>query len=163
MRLRALVLGLGVVAALAGCGSLSCTAAGCISTVAVDLRAAPAIAAGGSLRICVAESPSCLTQVVVAGQQMVDVEIPTGTVPGPGVNVAGSVPLTVELIPTSGPSTTVHGSATFTKVAPNGERCGPVCYSTTLALTPTSVRQVEPSAMPNGSERLPDTRSPSAG
>jgi hypothetical protein len=160
MRLRSLVVG----AALAGCGgSLSCTAVGCISAIGIDLRAATPITAGGSLKICIAESPTCLTQAVGAGQQVVDVEIPTGVVPGPGVNAQGAVPLTIEMVPASGAPATVSGSATFTKNAPNGEQRGPVCYSTTLALTPTAVRQVDPSAMPTPSEQLPDARSPTVG
>ena len=164
MDLRSLLVGVGVVAALAGCaGQVSCTAAGCVSQVSLDVRGASRLAGGGSVRVCLADSPTCLTQTVASQQQVVYVEIPSGVVPGPGVTADGSVAVSVEVSPTSGAATTVTGQATLTKVAPNGERCGPVCYSTTLALTDQAVRQVDPGTMPTPGEQLPDTRSPSAG
>jgi hypothetical protein len=123
--------------ALAGCASQACTAIGCDSSVSVDVSAVQGLGStqAGRVKVCVGTTPTCVLALAPKGQALVEAIFPAGTFPGPGVAPGKPVSVSVAVM---NPGTTLVDdtvTATFTKVAPNGEACGPVCYTAHLVAT----------------------------
>jgi hypothetical protein len=119
---------------LVGCGSktrhtrLLCTLIGCGSGVRFSLSDVKKLWPGaGRVRFCV--DGHCQSAPPRAGRLV--------TVNGPYLRSAAVVPISVEVLTDSG-RVLYRGSAnaTVTKLAPNGVRCGPVCYSAVAAIDP---------------------------
>lgn len=139
---RSLVVAAGLMPALAGCAAVSCRAVGCVSTVSVDLSrvgrqfgTAPATAT-----LCV--NGDCQTDPVeFIGSNITAIinhDLPTVT----ASPVDSAVTVTLKLERDGKVLVDAHTDTTLTKVAPNGERCGPICYSSALALVGTQLDQV---------------------
>jgi hypothetical protein len=107
--------------------SVSCTAVGCISAVFVDLTVFPR-PADGRVRVTTCLDTTCTTS---------DVDLATN--PAAEATVSDAVgrrattqPLAVRVTVTAADGATLADLTTSTKLtrqAPNGDRCGPVCYS----------------------------------
>jgi hypothetical protein len=127
--------------ALSGCASQACTTVGCESAISVDVSAVQGLGAtqSGRIRVCLGTTPTCVLALAPKGQSIVEVVFPTGTIPGPGIEVDKPVAVTVSVL---NPGTVLVEDTvdtTFTKLAPNGESCGPICYRARVVATDRGV------------------------
>jgi hypothetical protein len=130
--------------ALTGCASQSCTLIGCDSAISVDVSAVQGLGAtqSGRIRVCLGTTPTCVLALAPKGQAIVEVVFPTGTIPGPGIEVDKPVAVTVSVM---NPGTVLVEDTvdtTFTRLAPNGEACGPVCYRARVVATDRGVTPI---------------------
>ncbi|MFN8124963.1 MAG: hypothetical protein U0R64_00405 [Candidatus Nanopelagicales bacterium] len=118
---------------LTGCG-YSCTSAGCMSGVTVHLPGPRTIPRPATVRLCV--DAECRTATVTRGQVAMTNEI-ASLEPGQSVRVT--------LTTTRGDKTLVEASTMveLQQVAPNGERCGPICAAAGLRLEGTTLVPVD--------------------
>lgn len=148
---RASLVVLGLAPALAACTSVACTAAGCLSTVGVDISSLKAAAypLGATATLCVEGrcTTSKVTFVTGAGDTRLQQEIPTDPSPTPG----GRVPVTLTV--TQGSEVLLKASTTtaLSRFAPNGEKCGPICWTAQLTLIGGTLVPVGSSAGPSAS------------
>jgi hypothetical protein len=132
LRRRSALVGWCGALALGACSSQACTVMGCKGLVRVDLAsiAGPRPAGPLTARFCVA-GDCRTTQVTATGERAVvqaDAPTPEGDPKRP------TVPVTLRI--TRGTQVLVDTATTaaLTRFAPNGEDCGPVCYSAGLTL-----------------------------
>lgn len=142
-RARTTRLGAAVLVALtlAAC-SRPCTTAACQSSVLVDVTAVQGLGTpqAGRVMVCIGQSSDCALAEAVKGQDVVPVVIPSGALPS---DPTGG-PVVVHLKVMNPGKVLVEDSVTttFTSVRPNGEGCGPVCYSVRLVATDRGVTAV---------------------
>jgi len=133
--------------ALAGCASQVCTTIGCQSSVSIDVSAVQGLGSSqaGRIKVCVDGHDNCVLALAPKGQSVVEAVFPAGTIPAPGTSFDNPVAITVAVMNPG--ETLVDGSvdAMFTKLAPNGESCGPVCYTAAVVATNRGI-----SALPIG-------------
>jgi hypothetical protein len=88
--------------------------------------------------VCVGANSDCGFAEVAKGQGVVPVVLPQG-VAGDGAPTADPVEIRVKIMNPG--KVLVEGTVTaaFTTVRPNGEGCGPVCYTTRLVATDRGV------------------------
>jgi hypothetical protein len=131
-RLAVVAAGLGP--ALVACAPLSCTAVGCVSAVTVDVASLSAKARPFSVQATLCVEGACQTQKVTfltdANDTVLSQELPTDPKPANGMEV----PVTLKVTQGTTVLLDTKGTATLTQVAPNGTRCGPICYSADLTL-----------------------------
>jgi hypothetical protein len=127
--------------ALAGCASQACTTIGCQTSVSVDVSAVQDLGStqAGRIKVCVGSDENCVLALAPKGQSVVEAVFPAEAIPGPSMDMDKPVTVTVSVMNPG--HKLVNGSvdATFTKLAPNGETCGPVCYTVRLAATDRGV------------------------
>jgi hypothetical protein len=140
--------------ALAGCASQACTTAGCESSVSVDVSGVQGLASSqsGRVKVCVSSSSTCVLALAPKGQPVVVAVFPAGTFPVPGQPVDKPVALTVTVMNPGQMLVTDSVEATFTSFAPNGEACGPVCYTAHVVATDRGV-----SPLPIGASASPSS------
>jgi hypothetical protein len=137
-RWRSCVVALGLVPALAGC-SQACTAVGCGSGVAVDLSKVGAQFGSQAADATLCVNGDCHTDKV----RLTDTT--TNRVLGHPMSeeppVDPRVTVTLKLARNGKVLLDTHADITLAKFAPNGERCGPVCYTSQLVLIGTTLQQ----------------------
>ena len=138
--------------ALAGCASQACTTIGCQSSVSVDVSAVQGLGSSqaGRVKVCVDGNVNCVLVLAPKGQSVVEAVFPSGTMPSP--STAMDKPVSISVAVMNPGQTLVDGSvdATFTRLAPNGESCGPVCYTATVIATNRGI-----TALPIGASATP--------
>jgi hypothetical protein len=110
---------------------------GCQTSVSVDVSAVQGIGSGqaGRVKVCIGTTPTCALVMAPKGQDVVEAVFPAGTIPGPGLSPDKPIAVTVTVMNPGQPLVDDTVEATFTKLAPNGEACGPVCYTTHVVAT----------------------------
>jgi hypothetical protein len=133
VRRAAGVLGPSLVLVACASQSVVCTEIGCDSGVSVTVegfRAGPA----DTIKVHACLGSVCRDRTVAEEPSVVFIDAPeSGTV--------STVVVSVEV--KQGSDVLVRGRRELTlhKIAPNGERCGPVCYVGFLAISPAGLRQ----------------------
>ncbi len=139
--------------ALAGCASQACTTIGCQSSVSVDVSAVQGLGSSqaGRVKVCVGSTDNCVLALAPKGQSVVQAVFAAGTIPAAGTAIDKPVTITVSVMNPG--QALVDGSvdATFTKLAPNGETCGPVCYTAAVVATNRGITALPVAATPTAS------------
>lgn len=118
---------------LSGCGEATyCTLIGCLSQVVVVLPTEYADVGGADkpvAEVCVDDACGTTELTVVEGAVQAAVQPPQ--------KATDARPVTVRVTVTRGSRTVAEASTTVTlrRDAPNGEDCGPVCFTAGLTLT----------------------------
>ncbi|MFN8168805.1 MAG: hypothetical protein U0S36_08480 [Candidatus Nanopelagicales bacterium] len=112
---------------LAGC-SMSCTMVGCGSEVVVDIDALTAAYRGDPLQSTLCLDDVCRTAAIDPRSVNLFATVPDDHEEGQ--------PIRVRLSITSGSRTLVDSSLDVVpaKIAPNGEKCGPICWQSGLSV-----------------------------
>jgi hypothetical protein len=112
---------------LAGC-SMSCTMVGCGSEVVVDIDALTAAYRGDPLQSTLCLDDVCRTAAIDPRSVNLFATVPDDHEEGQSIRVHLSV--------TSGSRTLVDSTIEVVpaKVAPNGEKCGPICWQAGLSV-----------------------------
>lgn len=133
VRRRAVVAMAGALA-LAGCSGSFCSAVGCFSVVDVQLDTATATFSPGPATAQLCLDQDCVTQAVSLGS---GAPVRVGITPPspPGSPESLTLPVRLRLLRGSEVLLERTAEATLTRNAPNGEQCGPICYSAALTLT----------------------------
>jgi hypothetical protein len=138
-RWRSCVVAVGLVPALARC-SQACTTAGCGSVVSVDLSKVGAQFGSQPATATLCVNGDCYTDKVMltdtTANRVLGHPMPEGPLADPGVSV------TLKLERNGKVLLATHADTTLTKYAPNGEQCGPVCYTSQLVLIGTTLEHV---------------------
>lgn len=92
--------------------------------------------------VCFGDSDTCVRAAVSQTTKIVSLEVPPGTIPAAGAASDAPVAVSVEVANPGRPLVSGTTRATFTKLAPNGEQCGPVCYTARLVVTNQGVTAV---------------------
>ena len=115
--------------------SQPCTTVACQSSVLVDVKAVQGLGTpqAGRVMVCIGQSADCALAEAVKGQAVVPVVIPAGALP----NDPSTGPVVVRIKIMNPGKVLVEDSVTttFTSTRPNGEGCGPVCYSVRVVAT----------------------------
>ena len=123
---------------LSACGQ-PCTTAACQSSVLVDVKAVQGLGTpqAGRVMVCIGTSSDCALAEADKGQDVVPVVIPAGALP----DDPSAAPVVVRIKIMNPGKVLVEDSVTttFTAVRPNGEGCGPVCYSVRVVATDRGV------------------------
>ena len=131
---RAVLLALGLVPALAACTSTACTLIGCQSSVVVDVASlkAKAYPLSATAKLCVQDQCSTrkVTFLTDAGDTFVEVVLPTGS----SFREGEQVPVTLTVSQGGSMLADITTTAALARSAPNGERCGPICFSARLVV-----------------------------
>jgi len=125
---------------LSACSSQVCTLVGCQSSVLVDVSAVRDLGAtqAGRVMVCVGDSADCALAEADKGQDAVPVFLPAGALPDSQAPT-GPVVLRIKIMNPGKVLVEDTVSATFTSVRPNGESCGPVCWTTRVVATDRGV------------------------
>lgn len=122
--------------------SQPCTTVACDSSVLVDVKAVRGLGTpqAGRVMVCIGESSDCALAEAVKGQDVVPVVIPAGALPGD----PSAAPVVIRIRIMNPGTVLVEDSVTTTLAAvrPNGEGCGPVCYSVRVVATDRGVTAV---------------------
>jgi hypothetical protein len=114
---------------------MSCSLIGCSSGATVDLtslKAKPELW-GSTAHLCV--DAVCQDQQVTGREDVISVDLGLSSTPPSPVPTDAPVDVTLTLV--KGDTEVLHASVTTTlsRTAPNGEVCGPICYSVAVKLT----------------------------
>ena len=128
-----------------------CTTATCDSSVLVDVKAVQGLGSpqAGRVMVCIGESSDCALAEAVKGQDVVPVVIPAGALPNDPTT--GPVLVRIKIMNPGKALVEDSVTTTFTAARPNGERCGPVCYSVRVAATDRGVTAVPVGGAPSES------------
>ena len=122
--------------------SQQCTTAACESSVLVDVKGVQGLGTpqAGRVMVCVGAGDHCALAEAVKGQDVVPVVIPADALPGD----PSAAPVVIRIKIMNPGTILVEDSVTTTLAAvrPNGEGCGPVCYSVRVVATDRGVTAV---------------------
>ena len=124
-----------LVALMLSACSQPCTTAACQSSVLVDVKGVRGLGTpqAGRVMVCIGQSSDCALAEATKGQDVVPVVIPAGALP----DDPSTGPVVVRITIMNPGKVLVEDSVTttFTATRPNGEGCGPVCYSVRMVGT----------------------------
>jgi len=136
---------LGIVTVTGCAQQVACTTIGCSSQVVVDVHSLSGRIGDKPFQATLCVAGDCQMQAgqLSGSDAMITVVKQLGVNGGPSFDPAKPVSVSLRVLTRDG--TTVadaKGSVTLRPVSPNGEKCGPVCYQASMALSGTSLVEV---------------------
>ena len=137
---------LGIITVTGCAQQVACTTVGCSSQVVVDVHTLSGRIGEKPFQatLCVADDCQMQAGQLSGSDAMITVVKQLGVNGGPSFDPSKPVDVTLRVLTRDGATVAdAKGTVKLHAVTPNGEKCGPVCYQVSMALSGTSLVEVK--------------------